>query len=104
MKKLLTFLTVVSLTLQVSQMNAAYAAESDLLPESIEGRSEITPAEKTLTIFIKEDDPEKLTALLNKSNQEYGTKGWSVFAITPYTSNGDMDGFFVTYCKGLSIE
>ena len=75
-----------------------------MLPESIAARSEIAPVEKTITVFIKEDDPVKLTALLNESNEKYAQKGWSVFAINTYTDNGDVDGFFVTYYRGLTAE
>jgi hypothetical protein len=81
-----------------------HAVDGGLLPESLAARSEVAVNKKTFTVFLKEDDPEKLTALLNSSNEDYAQKGWSVFTIIPYSDNGDVDGFFVTYSKGLEVE
>lgn len=75
-----------------------------LLPESLAARSEIAITQKTFTVFLEEDNPDKLTQLLNNTNGEYAEKGWSVFSIISYIHNGDMDGMFVTYQKGLSVE
>ena len=75
-----------------------------LLPESLAARSELATTQQTFTVFLEEDDPAKLTKLLNDTNDEYAEKGWSVFSITSYIHNGDMDGIFVTYQKGLSVE
>lgn len=75
-----------------------------LLPESLAARSELATTQKTITVFLEEDDPVELTKLLNKTNDEYAEKGWSVFSIISYIHNGDMDGIFVTYQKGLSVE
>lgn len=98
---LLTALTFLlpSITVAASLSNAA-----PLLPESLAARSEIAINQLTVTVFLKEDDPLKLTDLLNNTNDEYAQKGWSIFAITSYIHNGDMDGMFVTYQKGLAIE
>jgi hypothetical protein len=104
MKHLLTCITTLSLVIVCLTVAKPHAEETPLLPESLAARSEIAPVEKTLTVFLKEDDPVKLTALLNTSNEEYAQKGWSVFTITAYTDNGDVDGFFVTYSKGLTVE
>lgn len=104
MKQLLTSLLTITLVLSHCGLSFSQDSETDLLPESIAARSEQAPAEKNLTVFLREDEPEKLTELLNKSNQEYASKGWSVFSIIPYIKNGDVDGFFVTYYKGLTIE
>lgn len=104
MRFILTCLTTISLVLTGSFVSNAFAAEAPLLPESLAAQSEIAVNKKTFTVFLKEDDPEELTALLNASNEEYAQKGWSVFAIIPYSDNGDVDGFFVTYCKGLEVE
>ena len=75
-----------------------------LLPESLAARSELATTQKTFTVFLEEDDPLKLAKLLNDTNGEYAKKGWSVFSIISYVHNGDMDGMFVTYQKGLSVE
>jgi len=75
-----------------------------LLPESLAARSELAATQKIITVFLEEDDPVKLTKLLNNTNDEYAEKGWSVFSIISYIHNGDMDGMFVTYQKGLSVE
>ena len=75
-----------------------------LLPESLAALSELAATQKTFTVFLEEDDPAKLTQLLNNTNEEYAQKGWSVFSIISYVHNGDMDGMFVTYQKGLSVE
>ena len=75
-----------------------------LLPESLAARSELATTQKTVTVFLEEDDPAKLTKLLNNTNDEYAKKGWSLFSIISYIHNGDMDGMFVTYQKGLSVE
>lgn len=72
-----------------------------LLPESLAARSELAVDQKLFTVFLEEDDPVKLTELLNNTNDEYAQKGWAVFSITSYVHNGDMDGMFVTYQKGL---
>lgn len=88
-----------------NQAIAASPAKAEtLLPESLAARSELAAPQKTLTVFLEEDDPDKLTQLLNKTNEEYAQKGWSVFSILSYLHNGDMDGIFVTYQKGLSVE
>ncbi len=104
MNRLFTFLSLLALIQLYCLVPSSEAAETGLLPESLAARSEIAPIEKTFTVFLKEDDPEKLTELLNTSNEQYAQKGWSVFTITAYTDNGDVDGFFVTYSKGLTVE
>lgn len=88
-----------NITIAASPANA-----EPLLPESLAARSELATNQKLLTIFLEEDDPVKLTELLNFTNDEYAQKGWSVFSITSYVHNGDMDGMFVTYEKGLTVE
>ena len=85
-------------------MAASLSSAAPLLPESLAARSELAINQQTVTVFLKEDDPLKLTDLLNNTNDEYAQKGWSIFAITSYIHNGDMDGMFVTYQKGLAIE
>ena len=85
-------------------MAASLSSTAPLLPESLAARSELAINQQTVTVFLKEDDPLKLTDLLNNTNDEYAQKGWSIFAITSYIHNGDMDGMFVTYQKGLAIE
>ena len=75
-----------------------------LLPESLAARSEIATNQKTHTVFLEEDDPQKLTELINITNNEYAQKGWSVFAINSYLHNGDLDGVFITYQKGLTAK
>lgn len=85
--------------------SAASSSEpAPLLPESLAARSEMAASQKTLTIFLKEQDPDKATEILNKSNEEYGRKGWTVFSILPYMHEEDFRGFFVTYQKNLIIE
>ena len=92
-------LAVPSFTLAASPSTAA-----SLLPESLAARSEQAAQQKTVSVFLKEDDPLKLTELLNTSNEEYAQKGWSVLTITSYMRNGDVDGLFVTYHKGLAVK
>lgn len=86
-------------TIAASPVNA-----EPLLPESLAARSELATTQQTFTVFLEEDDPTKLTKLLNDTNDEYAEKGWSVFSIISYIHNGDTDGLFVTYQKGLSVE
>lgn len=104
MKYLFIFVTALLFGFQHTAVTTSNAAEEPLLPESIAARSELAPVEKKITIFLREDDPVKLATLLNDSNEEYAQKGWSVFAINTYTENGDVDGFFVTYSKGLTVK
>lgn len=104
MNQLFISLTAVALIQLCFTVASPQAAETALLPESLAARSEIAPIEKTFTVFLREDDPEKLTELLNTSNEQYAQKGWSVFTINTYSENGDVDGFFVTYSKGLTVE
>lgn len=88
-----------------SSIQAASSAEpAPLLPESIAARLEMAASQKTLTIFLKEEHPEKATQKLNTSNEEYNKKGWTVFSILPYVHNEDFGGFFITYQKSLIIE
>jgi hypothetical protein len=88
-----------------SPVEAASSAEpAPLLPESVAARSEMAASQKTLTIFLKEEDPEKATQKLNTSSEEYGKKGWTVFSILPYVRDEDFQGFFITYQKSLIIE
>lgn len=88
-----------------SPVEAASSAEpAPLLPESIAARSEMATSQKTLTVFLKEEDPEKATQKLNTTNEEYGKKGWTVFSILPYVRDEDFQGFFITYQKSLIIE
>ncbi len=104
MKQLFIFLSVLLFGLQLAGIAQSSEVEEPLLPESIAARSKIAPVEKTITVFLEEDDPVKLAVLINDSNEEYAQKGWSVFAINTYIENGDVDGFFVTYSKGLMVE
>lgn len=85
-------------------MAASPVNTEPLLPESLAARSEIAANQNLFTLFLEEDDPAKLTKLLNKTNDEYAQNGWSVFSIVSYVHNGDMDGMFVTYEKGLTAE
>ena len=85
--------------------SAASSSEpAPLLPESLAARTEMAANQKTLTVFLKEKDPNKATELLNKSNEEYGRKGWTVFSILPYVHEEEFQGFFITYQKTLIIE
>jgi hypothetical protein len=94
-----------ALSLATVAPSATLAAEqAPLLPESLAARAEMASNQKTLTVLIEEDDPEKAVAALNASNEEYGKKGWTVLNILTYTNNEDFDGFFVTYQKSLVIE
>ncbi|PHR30475.1 MAG: hypothetical protein COA36_00230 [Desulfotalea sp.] len=79
-------------------------AAAQLLPESLAARAEQATNQKTFTLFLREDDPVQLTKLVNIINDKYRKKGWSVFCILPYSHNGDVDGFFVTYQKGLVVD
>ncbi len=88
----------------ISPGHAASSGPALLLPESLAAKNEMAANQKTLTIFVREKDPEKATSSLNTSNEEYGKKGWTVFGILPYHDDGDFHGFFITYVKSLIIE
>jgi len=88
----------------ISPADAASAEPALLLPESLAAKKEMAANQKTLTIFVREKDPEKATSILNTSNEDYGKKGWTVFGILPYNDDGDFHGFFITYMKSLIIE
>jgi hypothetical protein len=106
MKRLSIACCAVSLLLSSAHpaWTASSTAPAPLLPESLAARAEMASNQKSLTILIKNEDPEKATAALNASNEEYGKKGWSVLSILTYTNDGDFEGFFVTYQKSLVIE
>lgn len=95
-----------SLFFLFSSIGSAVASSepAPLLPESLAARTEMAASQKTLTVFMKEKDPNKATEQLNKSNDEYARKGWTVFNILPYIHEEDFQGFFVTYQKNLIIE
>jgi len=80
------------------------AEPAPLLPESLAARAELASNQKTQTILIKEEDPDKALIALNASNEDFGKKGWNVFSILTYYDGGDFEGFFVTYQKSLVIE
>lgn len=95
---------LIALLFLLSNFNTVAAASlqsTPLQPESLAARAEMAASKKTLTIFIKEPDPEKATQLLNSSNDAYAKKGWTVFSIHPFMENGDFEGFFITYEKNL---
>ena len=99
-------LTAITLSFLFTGMNSSLHAATDtgmLLPESLEARSKMAADKKTVTIFIAEEDPKRITELVNTSNEEYAKKGWELFNITPYHDNGDFEGFFITYQKKLMI-
>lgn len=98
------FITGFLFFLPSSMMAASPSNAAPLLPESLAARSEMAANQKTVTVFLEEDDPAKLTKLLNNTNDEYAQKGWSLFTINSYIHNGDVDGLFVTYHKGLAVE
>ncbi|MFT5701230.1 MAG: hypothetical protein ACI8ZB_004119 [Desulforhopalus sp.] len=104
MKYIFTFLTACLFLLPSVTTATPLPSAAPLLPESLAARSELASTQKTFTIFLKEDDPAKLTEFLNSTNEEYAQKGWSVFSIISYINNGDVDGLFVTYQKGLTVE
>ncbi len=104
MKYVFCLLLWVLFLVPYSTMAASPANSEPLLPESLAARSEIAANQNLFTLFLEEDDPVKLTKLLNNTNDEYAQNGWSVFSILPYLHNGDMDGMFVTYEKGLTAE
>lgn len=83
---------------------ATTSEPAPLLPESLDAMGEMAANQKTLTVFIQDEKPEKLTELLNSSTEEYAKKGWTVFTITPYTKDGDVEGFFITFHKSLVIN
>ncbi len=105
MKSLLTTLLIALFFLSVASVTIATSAEkAPLLPESLAARAEMAASQKTVTIFFKEENPEKATKKLNASNSEYAQKGWTVFSIIPFMENGDFEGFFITYQKNLIVE
>lgn len=104
MKRRISFLLSLFLLIPAITFAASSSEPAPLLPESVAARSEMAASQKTLTIFLKERDPNKATDLLNKSNDEYGRKGWTVFSVLTYMHEEDFHGFFVTYQKNLIIE
>ncbi|MFH0785047.1 MAG: hypothetical protein V2B20_24250 [Pseudomonadota bacterium] len=88
----------------VGAANCASSEPTTLLPENLAAKGEMAASQKTITIDIKEDKPEKAIIKLNDSNGEYQKKGWTVFSILTYTRDGDFKGFFVTYQKSLILE
>ncbi len=98
------FIALFLLYSNITPAGAASSGTAPLLPESLAAKNEMAANQKTLTIFVREKDPEKATSLVNNSNEDYGKKGWTVFGILPYNDDGDFQGFFITYVKSLIIE
>ena len=99
-------LTAITLSFLFTGINVPVCSAADsgmLLPESIEALSKMAADKKTTTIFIEEEDPKRVTELVNTSNAEYAKQGWELFNITPYIKSGDFEGFFITYEKKLII-
>lgn len=103
-RRISLILSLFCLLLNFNSADAASSEPAPLLPESLAARAEMAASQKTLTVFIKEENPEKATLQLNTSNDEYARKGWNVFSILAYTHDGDFNGFFITYQKNLILE
>ena len=79
--------------------SAILAAEGEMfLPESLEARTHMAAGEKILTVFLKEENPEKAVELLNQTNVKYAEQGWYLFGVIPF-NDSSFKGFFVTYQK-----
>lgn len=97
-------LAIFLLALSIGNSTAYSSQQAPLLPESLTARTEMSGSQRSYTIFLKEDDPEKAAQLLNTANDEYSKKGWFLFSIIPYIEDEDFEGFFVTYQKHLRIN
>lgn len=105
MRHLLPSFLALLFLLAIPHLSLGSSAEpAPLLPESLAARAEMAANQKTLTILVMAEKPQELTALLNSSTEEYAKKGWTVFTITPYTKDGDVEGIFITYQKSLIIN
>ena len=87
----LAFMSLLALSIISSTVNAKTAAEK--------------AAEKNLaavTVFL---DVTKLTRKhsaarnMTQSHQEFAHYGYELVDVSPYTENGDLEGFFVSYKK-----
>lgn len=41
----------------------------------------------------------RATDRMNKLHEEQAREGWTFCSMSPYTENGDLEGFFITYTK-----
>jgi hypothetical protein len=64
--------------------------------------SSVSPGKEGKTVFVdisglgrKDHAANKITEL----HQKMAKEGFTVIGVTPYTENGDLEGFFVTYTK-----
>ncbi len=103
MKRLILTTLTICFLIATTVPNIMAASQGLLLPESLKARSQMAADKKTVTIFIEEDDPNKITEMVNLSTAEYAQKGWTLFSIIPYTEGSDFEGFFITYQKKLII-
>ena len=99
MKKcILSTVICTSLLVLLSSSAILAAEEKMLLPESLEARSQMAAGEKTLTVFIEEDNPKEAVKLVNQTNAKYAEQGWYLFGVVPY-NDSSFEGFFVIYQK-----
>ncbi len=55
-----------------------------------------------VTVFIdvnKFNRRKKAAKKMTESHQDFASFGYRLLAISPYTENGDLEGFFVSYQK-----
>ena len=103
MRKCILSTIICSSLFVVLSSSAILASEGEMfLPESLEARTQMAAGEKTLTVFIEEDDPKKAVELLNQTNAHYAEQGWYLFSVNPY-NDSSFEGFFVTYQKKTMV-
>lgn len=79
----------------------AGAAGSLLATHASVASAQTAPAD-SVTVFIDATfgfRKNHMANQLTKSHAEYAAKGYHFAAMAPYTENGDMQGFFVTYTR-----
>lgn len=88
MKTILTMITLAILFLSFSALSKTNAEEASA--QSL----------KAVTVFL---DVNKFTRKnlaakkMTKSHNEFAAKGYELVSVNPYTENGDLEGFFVSY-------
>lgn len=76
-----------------------YSSKADSKSAAQEAAEASLPA---VTVFL---DVNKLTrkhfaaSKMTKSHKEFGDYGYELVDVSPYTENGDLEGFFVSYKK-----
>jgi hypothetical protein len=97
-KRLLTMVVVImigGLILIWAQGGAKEKSHTASAPAVSEGKEAKTLFVDISALGRKDHAANKITELHDKMAKE----GFTVIGLTPYTENGDLEGFFVTYVK-----